>query len=223
MARFSAKLFIKNTKPAASEEERQNLHLIKEECTGNLVSIDGYRLSCRVNSTEWSKIKHLMEYVNTKINDEIWHGSEYNGYIVKSGHEAEIEEILEVKPENRIATQQATRQKATAQKAEQETLIKECKKAFDSAKTPSPKGGLRVLTGETYGPGASSGGSGWWFVVSKVANRIWYVQNNGADGDNWNSNNVRTGGAGAVGCWLPYQTELAAKIEQIETPNVIPN
>lgn len=28
---------------------------------------------------------------------------------------------------------------------------------------------------------------------------IWYVQNNGMDGDNWAHNNVKTGGAGAIG------------------------
>ena len=28
---------------------------------------------------------------------------------------------------------------------------------------------------------------------------IWIIENNGADGDNWSLNNVRTGGAGAIG------------------------
>ncbi len=40
-------------------------------------------------------------------------------------------------------------------------------------------------------------GGGDWFVVG--AEHIWYVLNNGADGDNWAYNNVRTGGAGAIG------------------------
>jgi hypothetical protein len=42
-------------------------------------------------------------------------------------------------------------------------------------------------------------GGGDWFVASTDQKTIWYVKNNGADGDNWSYNNVRTGGAGAIG------------------------
>ena len=42
-------------------------------------------------------------------------------------------------------------------------------------------------------------GGGDWFVASSDQKTIWYVRNNGADGDNWSHNNVRTGGAGAIG------------------------
>jgi hypothetical protein len=40
-------------------------------------------------------------------------------------------------------------------------------------------------------------GGGDWFVIGEDC--IWYVRNNGMDGDNWSYNNVRTGGAGAIG------------------------
>jgi hypothetical protein len=53
-------------------------------------------------------------------------------------------------------------------------------------------------------------GGGDWFVVGP--DWIWYVQNNGMDGDNWAANNVRTGGAGAIGWRVPYDAELAAKL-----------
>ncbi len=39
---------------------------------------------------------------------------------------------------------------------------------------------------------------------------IWFVQNNGHDGDCWAYNNVHTGGAGAVGQRLPWTPELEA-------------
>jgi hypothetical protein len=42
---------------------------------------------------------------------------------------------------------------------------------------------------------------------------VWYVQNNGADGDDWSANNVRTGGAGAIG-WRVGRTEEL--IEQLD-------
>jgi hypothetical protein len=49
-------------------------------------------------------------------------------------------------------------------------------------------------------------GGGSWFVVG--GKWIWYCQNNGMDGDNWANNNVRTGGAGAIGYRVPYTPEL---------------
>jgi hypothetical protein len=44
---------------------------------------------------------------------------------------------------------------------------------------------------------------------------IWYVVNNGHDGDDWSANNVRTGGAGAVGWRLPWSAELEASVRAL--------
>lgn len=41
---------------------------------------------------------------------------------------------------------------------------------------------------------------------------VWFVQNNGHDGDCWADNNVRTGGAGAIGWRLPWSAELEADV-----------
>ncbi len=54
-------------------------------------------------------------------------------------------------------------------------------------------------------------GSGDRFVIGD--GHIWYVKNNGMDGDNWSANNVSTGGAGAIGWRVPYSDELANKIK----------
>lgn len=54
------------------------------------------------------------------------------------------------------------------------------------------------------GDGQNIYGGGSWFVVSEEF--VWYVRNNGADGDAWDNNNVHTGGAGAIGVrysWIP--------------------
>lgn len=53
-------------------------------------------------------------------------------------------------------------------------------------------------------------GGGDWFVIGKEF--IWYVQNNGMDGDNWSNNNVRTGGAGAIGWRIPHTKDMENKI-----------
>ncbi len=49
-------------------------------------------------------------------------------------------------------------------------------------------------------------GGGHWFVIEK--NRIWAIQNNGSDGDCWAWNNVATGGAGAIGYYIPYESKI---------------
>lgn len=58
-------------------------------------------------------------------------------------------------------------------------------------------------------------GGGEWFVIGPEW--IWYVQNNGADGDNWSQNNVRTGGAGAIGWRVPFDQHLADELHRLET------
>ena len=55
-------------------------------------------------------------------------------------------------------------------------------------------------------------GGGDWFILD--GDEIWYVRNNGRDGDNWSANNVRTGGAGAIG-WRIVNSELAAEIRNL--------
>jgi hypothetical protein len=53
-------------------------------------------------------------------------------------------------------------------------------------------------------------GGGEWFVIGKEF--IWYVRNNGMDGDNWSHNNVRTGGAGAIGWRISFDEAIANEI-----------
>jgi hypothetical protein len=58
-------------------------------------------------------------------------------------------------------------------------------------------------------------GGGSWFVIEEPR-WIWYVQNNGADGDNWSHNNVETGGAGAMGWRIRYDALLAGEIKGLD-------
>lgn len=56
-------------------------------------------------------------------------------------------------------------------------------------------------------------GGGDWFIIG--AEHIWYVKNNGMDGDAWAHNNVRTGGAGAIGWRVPFDASLAENIRRL--------
>jgi len=56
-------------------------------------------------------------------------------------------------------------------------------------------------------------GGGDWFVVND--SEIWYVRNNGMDGDCWSANNVITGGAGAIGRRIPRDEALVAELREL--------
>lgn len=57
-------------------------------------------------------------------------------------------------------------------------------------------------------------GGGNWFVVTP--SHVWHVQNNGGDGDDWGTNNVVTGGAGAMGWRVPRTDELVSELSQLD-------
>lgn len=66
------------------------------------------------------------------------------------------------------------------------------------------------------------GGGDWWVIQPDA---IWYVQNNGTDGGDWDNNNVRTGGAGAIGWRLPYDPAIVEQLraaQRGELPAVVP-
>lgn len=58
-------------------------------------------------------------------------------------------------------------------------------------------------------------GGGTWFVIG--ADHIWFIRNNGADGDDWRVNNVRTGGAGAIGWRVDFDVALAEELRTLST------
>jgi len=72
--------------------------------------------------------------------------------------------------------------------------------------------GLNVPDGTNYADTQNIYGGGEWFTIGDEY--IWYVKNNGMDGDNWSSNNVRTGGAGGIGWRVPFNGNLAEEIKK---------
>ena len=61
-------------------------------------------------------------------------------------------------------------------------------------------------------------GNGRKWVIQQ--DKIWQITNNGMDGDNWGLNNIATGGAGAIGVYLPYSQELRNLITKEELVKV---
>lgn len=93
-------------------------------------------------------------------------------------------------------------------KVELETLLREIMKDGERpTETAIPEGERYFDKQDIYGVGD-------WFVVGPEW--IWYVRNNGMDGDDWSQNNVRTGGAGAIGWRVPRRDHIIARLERIK-------
>ena len=85
-------------------------------------------------------------------------------------------------------------------------------KIMDGGERPngehSPDGERLLDTQNIYGGGD-------WFIIE--TDRIWYVRNNGMDGDNWSNNNVRTGGAGGIGMYIPFDELIANELRTLDS------
>jgi len=55
-------------------------------------------------------------------------------------------------------------------------------------------------------------GGGECFLIGN--DKIWYIRNNGSDGDDWSHNNIMTGGAGAMGWWIRYDDKISEIIKE---------
>lgn len=116
----------------------------------------------------------------------------------------------------------ATCREATAEEAapvmsaqRRAEAIKQAKQQLDALKRQIQEHGERpagdnALAGERLFDTQTIYGGGDWFIIEPE--HIWYVRNNGSDGDNWSANNVRTGGAGAIGWRVPRTDRLMAAL-----------
>jgi hypothetical protein len=69
-----------------------------------------------------------------------------------------------------------------------------------------PEGETLLDTMDVYGGGEA-------YIVGDAW--IWHIRNNGMDGDDWSQNNIRTGGAGAIGWRIPYDADMAAVLRRL--------
>ena len=100
----------------------------------------------------------------------------------------------------------AERRKAAIKAAE--TRLESIKR--DIQKCGERPEGSNIVDGERVFDTQNIYGGGDWFVLQPE--HVWYVQNNGTDGGDWGANNVRTGGAGAIGWRVSRTEELVAML-----------
>ena len=87
--------------------DRENLadiHLVKIFSHGDQLTIDAFTLSARVDRATWSQIESYMHFVDSSLNDVLYAGDRFVGWVVEEGQEEEVERILGVKPEHSFRT-----------------------------------------------------------------------------------------------------------------------
>ncbi len=97
------------------KENLADIRLIKIYSRGEQLTIDGYTLSARVDRETWSRIAPCMEFVDSSVNDTLYAGDRFVGWVVKPGREEEVEELLGVKPEHSIRPSTASGDKEVAE------------------------------------------------------------------------------------------------------------
>jgi hypothetical protein len=205
-----------------------------------------YKLTAQIPKDIWSKISRYFQYYReSDWVDSEFESPDYLSSLEKSvlGLEdrptgwltpnyKEVSEILKEEAE-KVATQEhlevvreiekrrqeisEERKKDEQKQEERKALLQEILKEFESAEYPDPSQGQIKLEGEVienpFVP-ETIFGTGEWFVIGK--DWIWYVRNNGMDGDDWSRNNVYTGGAGGIGVRIRYNEEIANKIRRLK-------
>lgn len=119
------------------------------------------------------------------------------------------------------ACREATEEEAAPLKAKEAQKVQRLKAAqrlkeithMIIEKGTQPEGKNSVV-GDLYFDDFNIYGSGKKFVVQ--SDKIWYIQNNGMDGDDWSYNNIRTGGAGAIGWYIPYDESLVKELNELK-------
>jgi hypothetical protein len=130
-------------------------------------------------------------------------GEQASGFRCRNASEEEVAQL-----EREEAEQEAARQARSQRQQAIKMLVERIKSEGEKPEGKhSPSGTVYLDTQTLYGGGD-------WFVVS--SDFIWYVRNNGADGDSWGANNILTGGGGGIGWRIPFDTQIAEQIAALD-------
>ena len=177
------------------------------------IGMKWYSLSERVPREMWVKISEYFEKFEEDEED-----GELSGWL--TAQPEVVEKILGVREELTLEYRRREAEKRREEKKKKtlvlQAKIDDIKKAFQEAEYPKTENKMKI-DGEKIqnplNPENPWGGGEWWVIQGDW---IWYVRNNGFDGDNWNANNIETGGAGAVGVRVPFSKGLAAQIQSLK-------
>ena len=170
-----------------------------------------YRLTARIERSEWAKIARHMLYVTTHDGMGMDADDHDLGWV--TFYPREVEEALGITGDRTIAAQKDAAQRAREDPAlaRKRAIVQRVKEiGAEIRKTGEKPEGTCSPEGDRLFDSQDIYGGGDWFVVGPEY--LWYVMNNGMDGDNWSYNNVRTGGAGAIGYRISATSPLTAEL-----------
>jgi len=191
---------------------RENLRLVPAGMTEDFGM--AYRLTARLDKSEWAKIAKYMLYVTTEDSMGMDADDHNLGWV--TFYPREVEEALGITGDRTVAGQReaAKRRREAPAEVRKRAIVQRVKEiACEIRETGERPAGLNDPIGDRLFDTQDIYGSGDWFVVGPEY--LWYVQNNGMDGDNWNLNNVRTGGAGAIGYRVPATSPMTAELRSL--------
>lgn len=130
-------------------------------------------------------------------------------YSIKAVDISETPEGQEIINKNKKLKIEETAKREKA--AQKNAIIKEiCDYIKEYGERPDDAGSV---SGEPLIDTFNIYGGGYQLVI--CYNEIWYIKNNGMDGDDWSLNNVRTGGAGAIGWIAPLNDNIRSLIAKL--------
>ena len=199
----------------AEERERKAREDLRLEPAGRTEDFGtAYRLTTRIERSEWAKIARYMLYVTTEDSMGMDADDHNLGWV--TFYPREVEEILGIIGDRTVAGQReaAKRHRESPAEVRKRAIAQRIKEiACEIRETGERPEGDNTPVGDRLFDSQDIYGGGDWFVVG--TEYLWYVQNNGMDGDNWSLNNVRTGGAGAIGHRVPAPSPLTAELRRL--------
>ena len=201
------------------EQERENVHLLFYDKSWSS-GLEYYRLNCRVDSDEWNKIKRHFTYVRYNEDDDeqdTMYGNRLQGWLTTNPTEVEkrlgVKEELTIKyrKEANMMEEKRHRERILRRNRLKNTITKHF---HEYGEHPSEIS-IEDIRGVRFEPDSDKWdayGNGLMFIIGN--DWIWYIRNNGADGDDWKRNNVKTSGAGAIGMRVVYNSELEGMVKE---------
>ncbi len=197
---------------AAARQARENLRLVPAGMTEDFGM--AYRLTARLDRAEWAKIAKHMLYVTTEDSMGMDADDHNLGWV--TFYPREVEGALGITGDRTVAGQReaAQRRRESPIEVRKRAIAQRVKEiSHEIRETGERPEGHNDPVGDRLFDTQDIYGGGDWFVIDPEY--LWYIQNNGMDGDNWGLNNVRTGGAGAIGWRIPASSLMTAELREM--------
>lgn len=201
------------------KKERENVHLEFYDKSWSS-GLEYYRLSTKLEPERWDNVKRYFTYIKYDIDDDeqdTMYGNKLYGWLTTNP--LEVEKRLNVKEE--LTIQYRKEMNMLEEKRHRESILRKNRlkdtitKCFHEYGEYPSDVSLETIKGLRFEPSSErwdAYGNGTLFIISD--DWIWYIRNNGADGDDWARNNVKTHGAGAIGMRLVNNDELEGMIKE---------